>query len=404
MTHSGADHGLNSRRSSEQSWCCRAWGPGSADGQPIPKGSSARPVRFRARWRTPEGKSRSETFDKWVDADRKLVSVEHSKMTGSYVDPAAGRVTFSDRSERWLAESVDLKPRTLHGYRSILNKHVLPRWGPAGLARIDRSGVKAWVTEMVAAGKGPGTIRNVVNVLKGALSSAVDAGVIATNPAHGVRLPRPATDEMLFLTAGEVDLLARKIDPRFSTLVIFAAFTGLRAGECAALRWDRVDLLRATVDVVESAAEVAGRFEVGPTKTYERRSVQMPRFVADLLGEHQAVTGPGGFVFRSPAGGPMRHTAFYRRQFKPAVNAAELDSRLRFHDLRHTAAALLVVERAHPLAVKERLGHSSITVTMDRYGHLFPAVEATLAEGLDRAWNERVVSVPCHGRVIDLGA
>jgi integrase len=121
------------------------------------------------------------------------------------------------------------------------------------------------------------------------------------------------------------------------------------------------------------------------------------------LGEHQATTGPDGFVFRSPAGGPMRHTAFYRRQFKPAVLAAGLDRRFRFHDLRHTTVALLVAEGAHPLAVKERLGHSSITITMDRYGHLFPAVEAELAEGLERAWQERVVSDPCHGVVVELG-
>jgi integrase len=99
----------------------------------------------------------------------------------------------------------------------------------------------------------------------------------------------------------------------------------------------------------------------------------------------------------------MRHGAFYRRQFKPAVVAAGIDPRFRFHDLRHTAAALLVAQGAHPLAVKQRLGHSSITVTMDRYGHLFPALEAELAEGLDRAWHERVVSEPCHGAVIELG-
>jgi len=375
-----------------------------ADGQPIPKGSSERPAKYRARWRSPEGGSRSATFSLMVDAKRHLTSQEHSKHSGSYVDPSAGKVTLADWSVRWLAESVDLKPRTVYGYRSILEKHVLPRWGRTGLSRIDRSGVKSWVAEMVAAGMGPGTVRNVVNVLKAALSSAVDAGVLTTNPAHGVRLPRPRADEMLFLTAGEVDQLASAIDQRFSTLVVFASFTGLRAGECAALRWDHLDLLRSRVDVVESAAEVAGRLEVGPTKTYERRSVQVPRFVVDLLGEQQALTGPEGFVFRSPTGGQLRHSAFYRRQFKPGVIASGVDPRLRFHDLRHTAAALLVAEGAHPLAVKERLGHSSITVTMDRYGHLFPAVESELAEGLDRAWRHRTVSDPCHGVVLELGS
>ena len=122
----------------------------------------------------------------------------------------------------------------------------------------------------------------------------------------------------------------------------------------------------------------------------------MPGFVRDLLGEHQVAAGPSGYVFRSPAGGPMRHSAFYRRRFKPPVIEAGIDSRCRFHDLRHPAAALLLAQGAHPLAAKQRLGHSSITPTMDRYGHLSPALEAELADGVDLPWRERIVSCDGH--------
>jgi integrase len=137
---------------------------------------------------------------------------------------------------------------------------------------------------------------------------------------------------------------------------------------------------------VESYAEVHGKLVLGPTKTYQRRTVRLPRFLADLLGEHQAVTGPAGLAFRDSQGGPLRHSNFYRRRFKPAVESAAVKGTipkgLRFHDLRHTCVALLVAQGAHPMAIKERLGHSSITVTLDQYGHLMPSIDETLAEGL----------------------
>ncbi len=198
---------------------------------------------------------------------------------------------------------------------------------------------------------------------------------------------------MVFLTAEQVDQLDRVLGDQAGTLVVFAAYTGLRAGEVAALRIGRVDLLRGTVEVAESYAEVHGALVLGATKTYERRTVRMPRFLCDRLGEHLARAGrtqPGDLVFTDSAGGPLRHSNFYRRTFKPAVVAAGLPERLRFHDLRHTCAALLIAQGAHPKAMMERFGHSSITVTLDRYGHLFPSLDETLVDGLERTYREAI--------------
>src|SRR3546814_14866685 len=102
---------------------------------------------------------------------------------------------------------------------------------------------------------------------------------------------------------------------------------------------------------------------------------------ADHLG--QRAGDPDDFVFTAPNGGPLRHTNFYGRHFKPAVVRAGIDPTSRFHDLRHTAAALMIAEGTHLLVVKERLGHSTITVTPDRYGHPFPSLEAALTLKLD---------------------
>jgi integrase len=116
--------------------------------------------------------------------------------------------------------------------------------------------------------------------------------------------------------------------------------------------------------------------------------------MCEELGFHLDGRGsePDAFVFTAPDGGPLRHGNFMARHFRPAVTAAGLPESLRFHDLRHTCAALLINADppAHPLAVMRRLGHSSITITLDRYGHLFPEVEQSVTESLDRAYRSSI--------------
>jgi integrase len=165
----------------------------------------------------------------------------------------------------------------------------------------------------------------------------------------------------------------------------FAAYTGLRAGEIGALRVKRIDFRRGRVEVAESVSDVAGKLIVGPTKTYANRHVPMPPRLLDELSNY---LGPRrndreGLVFTSPQGGPLRHGNFYKSKFKPAVRAAGLPEGLRFHDLRHTYAALCIASTADPYAVMRRMGHSSITVTYDTYGHLFPERDAEITDALD---------------------
>ena len=163
------------------------------------------------------------------------------------------------------------------------------------------------------------------------------------------------------------------------------AYTGLRAGEVEALRVRRLDLLHCKVEVAETVGEVHGHGLVyGSPKTYESRSVPVPRFLCSELMTLVAGKDPNDFVFTGPQGGPIRHTTFYHRHFKRAVHEAGLPDALRFHDLRHTYAAMLIAQGAHPRAMMERLGHSSVTVTLNTYGHLLPALETRLDEALDR--------------------
>lgn len=346
----------------------------------------------------------SQTFATKADAGVWLSTVEADDLRGELLDPRLSRRLFADWSAEWLA-GLHLRPKTLVGYESTLRVHVVPVFGDRPVGAITYRDCKRFVDDLLRKGLAPGTVGEARKVLRLVLQEAMRADAIRRNPADALRIPRGRRDEMVFLTADELLTLAHhvahpprpdrhpeKLWPAYSLLVRLVGFTGLRAGELAALRVGRVNPLHGHLQVAESVGEVHGQLVYGPPKTYAHRSVPIPAMLAAELDEHLA-TRPGtadAFVFTAPDGGPLRHSNFYRRFYRPAVGRAGLDPRTRYHDLRHTAAALMIGEGAHLLAVKERLGHSTIQVTADRYGHLFPSLEAALTDRLDATYAEAV--------------
>lgn len=342
--------------------------------------------RWEGSYRDPQRRERIKTFRTRAEADRWLATVKTDLARGDYVDPRLARSRFSEWADEWLATTAHLKPKTRVGYASDLRVHVLPTFAGRAVGSIQQVDVRRFVADMVANGAAPGTVRNARKVLRLVLNTAEGSGAIRSNPCNGVRVPASPKVEMVFLSAEEIEALAAAIDPRYATLVRLAAYTGLRAGEICALRVGRLDLLRSRVLIAESVTEVEGYGLVfGEPKTNERRSVTLPAFLRDDLGAHLAgrTSEPADFVFPSATGGVLRHKMFYKRMFKPAVVNAGLPPAMRFHDLRHTCASLCIALGAHPKAIQERLGHSSITVTLDRYGHLFPKLDEALTERLD---------------------
>jgi integrase len=348
----------------------------------------SRMVTWRARYRTPAGRERVRTFKRKIDADRFLTTVEADKLKGVWVDPRLARMTVGELAEAWYETTAPLKATTRADYRSLLDKQVLPAFRGHALAAVDQLAVRAWIARLVEGGLSASRTRHAHAVLSAVLEAAVANGRLQRNPAKGVRLPRIGHREMRFLTAAQVEQLAAEVGAPYDTLVRFAAYTGLRAGEIVALRVRYLDLLHGTVRVVASTADVSGELIGGPTKTYVTRTVRLPRFLraelaAYLAGRPHGPGGPDDFVFTSPAGGQLRHNNMAKRAFKPAVLRAGLDAKLRFHDLRHTCASLLIAQGASVKAVQAHLGHASATVTLDRYGHLFPDELEHLADRLD---------------------
>ncbi len=356
-------------------------------------------IRWDVRYRGTHRRQVKRSFQRKIDAQRFAATAEADVLRGEWIDPRKARETFGYWAAQWLATTTHLKPKTRAGYESILAKHLLPRFSDEPLSAIDHPRVLAYLSDLAASGNGPGTVRNIRDVFRLVMALAVRSGAIKHNPLLGARLGRPAKQEMIFLTADQVMRLADEIAnppirrrggehrraayPEYGLLVRFAAFTGLRAGEIVALRARRLELMRRRVEVAESASEAHGELQFGAPKTFERRAVPIPAALAQQLIEHLAGKQPDDFVFNGPDGGPLRHSNWYPRHFKPAVKRAGLPDGTRFHDLRHTYAAMLIEQGAHPRAMMERLGHSTIQVTLGTYGHLFPNLEESLDQALD---------------------
>jgi integrase len=359
--------------------------------------------RWRLRYRSADGGSRTLTFDRKVDADKKLVALEHSRHSGTYVDPSAGKLTFAAWWAEWEATTVGLRPSTRARNDSYGRNLILPTLGKLQLAQVDHVAVQRWVAELVAAGKAPATVGKAYQLVGKALRAAVRAKKVAHDPTEGVELPRVEREEMLFLEPAEVATLADSIDERYRAFVMTGAYSGLRLGELAGLRRGRVDLLRRRIDVAEILVEVRGHHHFGPPKTRAgRRSVPIPRAVAAELERHVHGLEPGDLVFPSPTGEPMRASLFRRRIWHPGCVVAGVGSwrraapepgdelgriigydGLRIHDLRHTAVALWIAAGATSLEVAKRAGHTSVVTVLDRYGHLLPGSEDAVTDALD---------------------
>jgi integrase len=329
-----------------------------------------RPKPWLARYRGPDGRQHSKTFRRKVDAERWLRIEESGADRGEWVDPSAGQIKFSQWAETWL-EGLDLKPATRANYVSNLNSRVLPAFGDFQLAKISPAQVRVWQTRLRAEGLSAASVRQARQVLSAALEVAVADGLIVRNPAASVKPPKVRPRRQRFLTADEVEELAAACEeqqPGAGRVVFFLAWSGFRWGEAVALRWENVDTGHRRVDVKESATEVGGRLEWGPPKTHETRTVIVPDFVIDRLGD---AGRPEDLVFTAPRGGPLRNSNFRKSVWDPAVNVSGMPEDLVPHDLRDTAASLMIASGASIKAVQRALGHASAAMTLDTYGGLF---------------------------------
>ena len=326
---------------------------------------------YRPRFRDASGKEHARHFKRKVDAQRWLDEMTAAMVTGQYVDPAAGRVTFRDYAERWRATQVH-RPTTAAHVETMLRRHVYPSLGDKRLGSVLPSDIQSLVKQL-SLDLAPATVGVVHRILAGIFKAAVRDRRIVASPCEGTRLPKVHRQRIEPMALEAVEALTEAIPERYRALVTLAAGTGLRQGEIFGLTVDRIDFLRRQLTVDRQLVTMPDRAPyLAPPKTQASvRVVPLPQVVVDAVAAHLATWPTDQFVFTTELGDPIRRTAFSERIWRPALKRAGL-SGVTMHGLRHFYASLLIRHGESVKTVQARLGHASAAETLDTYSHLWP--------------------------------
>lgn len=346
--------------------------------------------KWRARYRDETGRERSRHFDRKIDGQRWLDEIASSVLTGTYVDPDAGRITFQHFYDGWSQRQLWV-PST-RSNADLATQSVT--FGNLPLRSIRRSHVEEWI-KAVDAQWAATTIKTRFVIVRSVFRAAVNDRVIAVDPCAGVVLPRRRKTEasMRVPTVDEVGrLLAHADSARVSTrkgfraYVALCAFAGLRKGEAAAIRVGDIDLIGRRLAVARQLQRDGSTYVVRAPKYGSERTVYLPDDLVTILGDHIAghVSDgePDGWLF-TVGDEPMYDNAITWRW--RATRAAAQLARVRLHDLRHFYASGLIAAGCDVVTVQRALGHSTATTTLNTYSHLWPTAEdrtRTAAAGL----------------------
>jgi integrase len=313
----------------------------------------------------------------------------------------AERTTLAEFLERWLRDYAAnmVKPSTFQRYHAAISRHISPHLGAVRLDKLHAVHIQAMHSKCSDEGLSQQTLLHHHRILNVALKQAVDWGLLAANPTAGVRAPRPRRAEMQVLDRGQAQaVLAASAakDANLGLIVGLALATGLRIGELLALRWPDIDFETGRLSVRRTVQRITGKGLVfGATKTHRSgRAVTLGESTFKALLEHHAsqaalIASSGdayndlGLIFAQPLGDPY-DPGRVSRAFRKLLSNAELPT-LRFHDLRHTHATLLLAGGVHPKVVSERLGHATVSLTLDRYSHVLPGLQDEAARVIDAA-------------------
>ena len=334
--------------------------------------------KWRARYRPiPTANQKSRIFDTRRDAQRWLDEVTASMVTGQYVDPLAGKITFAAFYEQWSARKTWAPGTTLA--MNLAAESVT--FGRVRMSSLRASHVESWVKSMIDRGLAPGTIKTRFNNVRAVLRAAVRDRMIPSDPAIGVDLPRTrrAESSMQLPTVEQVGALLGSADDNFKAFIGLCAFAGLRLGEAAALQVGDIDFLRTKSLRVTRQVQraVAGQVDIRSPKYGSERTVYVPDDLLALLAQHIATyrpgTDPSRWMFEGNYGDPPhQNTVGY--WWRRAKAAAGVDG-VRLHDLRHFYASGLIADGCDVVTVQRALGHSKASITLDTYSHLWPTAE-----------------------------
>ncbi len=335
------------------------------------------------------GKTRKEAAEKLTkalsDRDTGLVFEGENRALSAFLDG-------------WLEGTVkgSVKTTTYESYERVIRCHIKPELGRRKLKTLAPDHVQALYQRKLDSGLTPGTVRLVHSVLSRALDQAVKWGSVPRNVCKATTPPKPDSEEIKPLDSEQArQLLESASGDRLEALYVLAVTAGLRIGELLALRWQDVDLEANTLRVRRTKSTAKGGPRFTAPKNGKGRSIKLTRHAVEALPAHRAAQNAEwlkagslwedhGLVFATHGGRPLDSHNVARTSFKPLLRKAGLPD-IRFHDLRHTCATLLLSCGHHPKLVQELLGHASVALTLDRYSHILPGMGEQTAAAMEAA-------------------
>ena len=322
------------------------------------------------------------------EAIKELQLANQAKMQGTLI--TTGEQTLEAFLTRWLQDTAqpNVRPRTFIRYRELIQLHILPALGKVKLQKLSPQHLQKFYNQKLEQGSAPQSVKHMHRLLHKALNDALKWNLVSRNVCDAVEAPRVPKMEMKVLNSEQAQkfLEAAKGDP-LEALYVLALTTGMRRGELLALKWEDIDFLHGQLQVQRTIARIADKgFVVSEPKTPKsRRSIHLASIAIEALKHHRILqheirllAGPSwddqSWVFCNTLGRPIEAGNMLRRSFLPLLAKAGLQ-KIRFHDLRHSAATLLLSTGTHPKIVQELLGHSQISMTLDTYSHVLPSLQ-----------------------------
>lgn len=352
--------------------------------------------RWEVRFTLPDGTRRSAYAATKAEAREEMHKALDKARQG--IDLKGERQTLATYLRAWLADVAadKVRPSTLVSYRRNVERHIIPELGEVELRDLTVQDVQKFLNAKHKAGLSPRTVQFIRAILRNALAQALAWGLVQRNVAAIAKPPRQERKEVQALSSAEArQLMAHTREHRLGNLFAIALFTGMRQGELFGLRWPDLDLDRGTLTVRQAAQKIGGEWKmVEPKSATSRRTIRLSAgAVAALRDQKQRVKAQRieagelwvewGLVFPSTLGSPL-DPASVTHALQRQLRDAGLP-RVRFHDLRHTCATMLLEQGVPARVVMDQLGHSQISLTLNTYSHVLPAMRDDAANALDRA-------------------
>src|SRR5215211_7174168 len=347
---------------------------------------------------TAEGRKRKTLYGKTrQEAATKLAKALSDREDGLVFD--AGNQTLGEYLDRWLNDSVrdTVRQGTFVRYEQLIRLHIKPTLGRVALKSLSAAHVQSLYRDRLDCGPSPATVQKIHAVLHKALDHATSWSLVPRNPTESVKAPRPAPEEIRPLNREQTKaFLEAARGERFEALYVLAVSTGLRQGELLGLKWGDVDLENGLIRVRRTLTRNKGRLLLDEPKTKRsRRTVRLTETAVQALKGHLArqieqmerlsdLYEDQDLIFATQRGTLTNPTNLRRRSFAPLLEKAALPS-IRFHDLRHTCATLLLSSNVNPKIVSEMLGHATIAITLDTYSHVLPTMQDSAAAAMEEA-------------------